>query len=106
MPPLRPAVDRFEELLKWAEQRAAENGIVPPYLQEGFVAAAMWPTRESSSGAGSSTEALGVAETFDLPPLRGGMLGLGLGLGQQHDKERGEESDESSEKSDEFGGAP
>ena len=40
---LRPAVDRTEELLQWAEQQAAANGVALPYQQEGFTAASVAP---------------------------------------------------------------
>ena len=35
-PPLWRRMNRLEELLQWAEQCAAANGIVPPYMQERF----------------------------------------------------------------------
>ena len=40
---LRPAVDCTEELLQWAEQQAAANGVALPYQQEGFTAASVAP---------------------------------------------------------------
>ena len=33
---LWPKVDRLEEYLQWAEERAALNGIIPPYKQADF----------------------------------------------------------------------
>ena len=67
-PEIHPRVDRFEELLRWAEERAAENGIVPPYLAAGFSSELIVPQKRSRLGvAGSSSEA---ASDLDLPPLQ------------------------------------
>jgi hypothetical protein len=59
-PDLRPEVDRFEELLRWAEERATANGITPPYRQEGFVPDTVAPL-PTSDGAGPSDGTAGGA---------------------------------------------
>ena len=75
VPALRPTVDRFEELLTWAEERAAANGILPPYLQEGFRPASMYPMSRTSEAGSSSTSMPEPANEcdageFDLGPLQ------------------------------------
>ena len=66
---LLPRVDRLEELLQWAEAQAAANGILPPYMREGFVAVSVIPQRAPSGGneAGSSCDVIRLIP--DLPPL-------------------------------------
>ena len=70
VPALRPKADRFEELLVWAGQRAAANGIVLPYLQEGFTPTPLWPAKGEREAAPSAAEP---PDELELPPLQGGM---------------------------------
>ena len=64
---------------------AAANGIVPPYLQEGFSPAPVWPTkREREAAPSTSAEP---PDELQLPPLQGGMHDEGGG-------ESGGESDD------------
>ena len=53
-----PRVDRCEELLKWAEERAAANDIAPPYVQPGFEAASVLPPRQAAAEAARRAEAI------------------------------------------------
>ena len=62
---LLPRVNRFEELLSWAEERAAANGITLPYQQPGFKPeSVMPPVRTPAAAASSSSD-----DPLDLPPL-------------------------------------
>jgi hypothetical protein len=71
VPPFRPAVDRFEELLTWAEQQATANGIVPPYLQEVFTPAAESGGVSDGGREEASTEPEPMDEDdLGLPPLQ------------------------------------
>ena len=67
-----PAVDRLDELLRWAEERAAAQGITPPYLEDGFSEESVMPPARVAAASSSGAEAVGVEgdkDCLDLPPL-------------------------------------
>ena len=67
---LREPMSRFDDLLRWAEKRAASHGCVPPYLREGWVAASVAPPRHLSCQNLAVVEDESEDES-GLPPLEG-----------------------------------
>ena len=69
---LLPRVNRFEELLSWAEERAAANGITLPYQQPGFKPESVMPPVRTPAAAAISSAAAASSSSddpLDLPPL-------------------------------------
>ena len=68
---LLPRVNRFEELLSWAEERAAANGITLPYQQPGFKPESVMPPVRTPAAAASSAAVASSSsdDPLDLPPL-------------------------------------
>ena len=69
---LLPRVNRFEELLSWAEERAAANGIILPYQQPGFKPESVMPPVRTPAAAAISSAAAASSSSddpLDLPPL-------------------------------------
>ena len=78
---LLPRVDRFEELLQWAEAQAAANGINPPYLRDGFVPASVMPPRASAGEGASSSD----PPELDLPPLQAEHMDMDMDMDMDTD---------------------
>ena len=68
---LREPMSRFDDLLCWAEKRAASHGCVPPYLREGWVAASVAPPRHLSCQNLAVVVEDESEDESGLPPLEG-----------------------------------